>query len=73
MTPRLWRPTPLTINRERRPQPGDSVLLRGLQAGKETWANMVSYEVIHPEDTDNNKGLVNITLKFGYNAPRPRS
>ena len=53
-------------------QPGDSVLLRGLQAGKETWANMVSYEVIHPEDTDNNKGLVNITLKFGYNAPKAK-
>ena len=51
-------------------QPGDDVLLRGLQAGKETWANLVSYEVIHPEDTDNNEGLVNITLKFGYNAPK---
>ena len=50
-------------------QPGDSVLLRGLQAGKETWANLVNYEVIHPEEGEDT-GLVNITLKFGYNAPK---
>ena len=47
---------------------GDDVLLRGLQAGKETWANMVSYEVIHPEEGEDT-GLVNITLKFGYDEP----
>ena len=48
---------------------GDDVLLRGLQAGKETWANLVNYEVIHPEDNGGNTGLVNITLKFGYDEP----
>ena len=48
---------------------GDDVLLRGLAAGETTWANLVSYEVIHPEDNGGDTGLVNITLKFGYDKP----
>ena len=48
---------------------GDDVLLRGLAAGEITWANMASYEVIHPEDNGGDTGLVNITLKFGYDEP----
>ena len=48
---------------------GDDVLLRGLAAGETTWANMASYEVIHPEDNGGDTGLVNITLKFGYDEP----
>lgn len=47
---------------------GDDVLLRGLAAGEEAWANLVNYEVIHPEEGEDT-GLVNITLKFGYDAP----